>query len=88
MKIDLNRITFKSGISIQNQAALIPIYQAWEQGATLKQLCETFKRPLFSIVAILLKEYLAEDIHAKMPPEDDPLYLEFLKVVNNKKSLV
>ncbi|HGJ8306614.1 hypothetical protein [Klebsiella quasipneumoniae] len=57
----------------------------WCEGATLVEICQTLGLPLYTVVMSLRQNGVTESaINARMPPYDDPLYVEYRRVCERK----
>ncbi|HHZ8766676.1 TPA: hypothetical protein ACWL56_004954 [Klebsiella quasipneumoniae] len=61
------------------------IVTMWCEGATLVEVCQTLGLPLYTVVMSLRQNGVTESaINARMPPYDDPLYVEYRRVCERK----
>lgn len=61
------------------------IHTMWSEGATLVEICQTLGLPLYTVVMSLRQNGVTESaINARMPPYDDPLYVEYRRVCERK----
>ncbi|HIG8798887.1 TPA: hypothetical protein ACYEOW_002940 [Raoultella terrigena] len=57
----------------------------WNEGATLAEICTALGLPLFTVVASLRQSGITDAaMTPRMPPYDDPLYVEYRQVVARK----
>lgn len=57
----------------------------WNEGATLAEICQALGLPLFTMVMTLRQSGITDAAMApRMPPYDDPLYVEYRQVVARK----
>lgn len=57
----------------------------WNEGATLAEICTALGLPLFTVVASLRQSGIIDAaMTPRMPPYDDPLYVEYRQVVARK----
>lgn len=57
----------------------------WNEGATLAEICTALGLPLFTVVASIRQSSITDAaMTPRMPPYDDPLYVEYRQVVARK----
>jgi len=62
--------------------------QCFRSGAMLTEICSLTDMPIFTIISMLEREGIASaDLLPRMPPEADPLMVEYRRTVSRHKSL-
>ena len=63
------------------------IITMWHEGAMLADICQALGLPLFTVVMSLRQNGVAESaIQQRLPPEGDPLLIEYQRVCKRKSS--
>lgn len=63
------------------------VRQYFDSGAMLEKICVDLQLPLFSVITLLQRDGVSDqEMAARMPDSDDPLFIEYRKTITRKQA--